>query len=292
MSLASLAEPPVSSAAVQPIVAMLRDPVGGDPTQYMVEKAFVFHQLDWRYLTLEVAAADLADAIRGIRAIGFRGGHCGPPHKRAVVPLLDRTTEAAAMIGAVNLIVREDDGLLGENTEGQGLLRAVRRATDLAGRRVVLLGAGNMARAAAIALAGVGVAAITVVNRDLARANALAQLVTEKFEVEATAVAWEGDFAIPDDTDLLIHATSLGDADPDVRLPLVLDGLTSSMTVVDVALNALQTWLLYEASERGCTIIDGPTIHIDQVAIGFELWTGVAPQCSVLREAIEEFLEL
>ena len=71
----------MSSSAVQPLLALLACPVGGNPTQYMVEKAVAHHDLDWRYLTFEVSPEDLGDAVRGLRALGFRGAHCAPPHR-------------------------------------------------------------------------------------------------------------------------------------------------------------------------------------------------------------------
>ena len=104
----------MSSPAVQPLLALLAFPVGGNPTQYLVERSFAHDDLDWRYLTFEVGTEDLAAAVGGLRALGFRGAHCADPHKQAVIPLLDRTTETAATIGAVNLIFRDQDELVGE----------------------------------------------------------------------------------------------------------------------------------------------------------------------------------
>ena len=79
----------------------------------------------------------------GMRAMGFRGGNAAPPHQQAVLPLLDRVSDIATLIGAVNLITREDDSLLGDNTEGKALLGALRPLVDPAGKRVLLLGTGN-----------------------------------------------------------------------------------------------------------------------------------------------------
>jgi len=75
----------VISSSLQEICALLGQPVAGNPTQFMIEKAFACHGLEWRYLTLEVAVEDLGDAIRGMRAMGFRGGNVTKPHKIAVV---------------------------------------------------------------------------------------------------------------------------------------------------------------------------------------------------------------
>jgi shikimate dehydrogenase len=282
----------VSSAAVQPILVLLSDTPGGNPTQYMIEKAFAHHELDWRYLTVEVSPEHLGDAIRGIRAMGFCGGHVGNPHKQAVVPLLDRTSELADMVGAINLISRDEDALVGENTEGKGLLASLRRVTDPAGKRVVLLGAGRAARAIGVELAAAGVAEITVVNRTPQPAGELANLLAGKCQVSASAAPWEGDYEVPAGTNLLINATSIGQKGPDARVPLAIDGLQGEMIVADVTADPPQTWLLRQARQRGCTTLDGLGMYVDQVAVALRLWTGVDPDCEVMRDAIEEFLEL
>lgn len=282
----------MSSAAVQPVLALLSDAAGGDPTQYMVEKAFEHHQLDWRYLTCEVSPENLADAVRGIRALGFRGAHVGNPHKQAVLALLDRTSEVAGMVGAVSLILRQEGDLVGENTEGKGLLASLRRVADPGRARVVLLGAGRAARAVAVELAAAGVAELTIVNRTLQRAAELADLLNERFETSATATPWEGEYEVPEGTEVLIHATTLEREDADARLPLALEGLADGMIVADLTPNPPQTWLLREAEGRDCTTLDGLEMYIEQVAEGLRLWTGVDPDRDAMREAIEEFLEL
>ncbi len=119
------------------MLALLASPVGGNPTQYMFEKACAFHELDWRYLTFEVEPADLANAVLGLKALGFHGAQCADPHKRAVLPLLDRVTETAAAIGVVNLVLRQERELVGENTEGRGIVGTIGSAMALAGKRVV-----------------------------------------------------------------------------------------------------------------------------------------------------------
>lgn len=286
----------MSSPAVQPLLALLASHVGGNPTQYMFERAFAHHDLDWRYLTFEIEPESLGDAVRGLRALGFRGGHCADPYKQDVLALLDRTTETAAMIGSVNLIFREENALVGDNTEGKGVLQAIRGAGDPAGKRVVLLGAGRVARAVAIELAAAGAVDITVVNRTESRAGELAAALAGKFATPVSAVAWQGDYAVPPETDILIHAIGIHaighghDADK-VRLPLVLDSLRPELLVADVAVEP-RTWLLDEASQRGCKTVDGLSMFIEQVAIGFQSWTGVDPDRQVLHDAVEEFLEL
>ncbi|MEE9603749.1 MAG: shikimate dehydrogenase [Thermoguttaceae bacterium] len=282
----------VSNPPVQPVLVLLSHPVSGNPTQYMMEKALAHHQLDWRYLSLDVSPENIEDAIRGIRAMGFSGGHCADPHKQTVPALLDRLTEKAEMIGAVNLIFREEDELVGDNTEGQGFIESLRRMTDPAEKKVVLLGAGRMARAVGVELAAADVAEITIANRDPSPARDLAKLLAEKFQVGSSAVQWEEDFELPAEIDLLINATSIGHEDPDARVPLNLESLSGETIVADVTTDPPRTPLLGEAAQCGCRTLDGLSMYIDQVAAGFKLWTGVEPDLTVMREAIEEFLEV
>jgi shikimate dehydrogenase len=281
----------MSSPAVQPLLALLASHVGGNPTQYMFERAFAHHDLDWRYLTFEIEPESLGDAVRGLRALGFRGAHCADPYKQAVLSWLDRTTETATMVGSANLILPDENALVGENTEGKGVVQAIRAAADPAGKRVVLLGAGQVARAVAIELAAAGAADITVVNRTESRAGELVALLTGKFETPASMVAWQGDYAIPPETEILIHATGLGHEAGKAGLPLLLDSLRPELLVADVAIEP-RTWLLDEAAQRGCKTVDGLSMFIEQVAIGFQLWTGVNADRQVLHDAVEEFLEL
>src|SRR5437868_6637181 len=93
----------------------------------MQEAAFQALGLNWRYLTVEVAPADLADAVRGARAFGMRGFNLTIPHKVAVMAHLDEIATAAAVIGAVNTVRRDGARLIGENTDGKGFLRGVRQ---------------------------------------------------------------------------------------------------------------------------------------------------------------------
>ena len=280
----------MSSSAVQPLLPLLAHPVGGNPTQYMLEKAFAHHDLDWRYLTFEVAPDNLGDAMRGLRALGFRGGHCADPHKQAVIPLLDRTTDAAATIGAVNLICRDGDAFVGDNIEGRCVVNTIRRTLDPAGKQVVLLGAGRVARAVALELAAAGAAGLTVVNRNEDRAAELVAMLAGKSELPVSTVAWQGEYAVPPEAEILIRATSklAGDA----RLPLAIDSLRPELLVADATPGLLQTPLLGEAAQRGCKTVNGLAMFIEQVATSFQLWTGVEPRRQVLCEAVEEFLEL
>ena len=171
--------------------------MAGNPTQYMMEKLFSHHGLEWRYLTLEVLPENLGDAIRGIRALGFRGANITKPHKVPVIEYLDRLSDAAAQIGAVNCITRDGKQLIGENTDGKGFLQSLRGSIDPRGTRIVLLGAGGAARAIAVELALAGAAAITVVNRSAQRGQSLVDRINERTKCASYFFAVGGGFSRP-----------------------------------------------------------------------------------------------
>ncbi|MEN6459274.1 MAG: shikimate dehydrogenase [Thermoguttaceae bacterium] len=294
----------MSSPAVQPLLCLLAYPVGGNPTQYLVERVFAQNDLDWRYLTFEVRPEDLGDAVRGLRALGFRGGHCATPHKQTILPFLDRITDKAALIGGVNLFFRDGEALVGENTEGRGLVEAIRavrgapaeardeKATWATGKQAVLLGAGQLARAVAVELAAAGATGLTIVNRTEAKAAELAALLADKFGLSVSTPAWSDDYAVPPEADLLIHATSLEQDAAEVPLHLSVESLRPELIVADATAGVRQTWLLDQAAARGCRTVDGLAIFLEQVAAGLRLWTGVDPKRQLLSEAAEEFLGL
>jgi shikimate dehydrogenase len=280
----------VSHPAIQEIVAVFGQPVAGNPTQYMMEKAFVDVGLDWRYLTLEVAPENLAAAVAGMRAMGFRGCNLTIPHKVAVIQYLDRTSEAAGLMGAVNCVNRVGDELVGENTDGKGFVQSLREVTDPAGKNVVILGAGGAARAIAVEVALAGAAAITIVNRDPQRGNELASLINDKVNVPTTYTAWEGDYRVPPEAEVVINATSIGLGDADARVPLEVVTLENDMVVADVIFNPPETRFLRDAHQRGCKTLDGLGMLVNQAVIGFKIWTGQDASATVMRDALEEFL--
>jgi shikimate dehydrogenase len=255
----------------------------------MIEAAYRYHGLDWRYLTIEVSPENLRDAVRGARAMGFVGFNCTLPHKVAVIQYLDGLGESAALMGAVNCVVRREGKWIGENTDGKGFVEALRPLTDPAGKRVVMFGAGGAARAIGVEMALAGARHITVVNRGRDRGVELARLLTENAKVAAEFLPWAGDYRVPSDTDVLINATSIGlFPDVDARLALDVNSLRPGLIVADVIPNPPRTRLVREAETRGCRVIDGLGMLVNQGVIGIRHWTGIDPDPAVMRRALEE----
>ena len=253
----------------------------------MVEAGFRPPDLHWRYVNLEVPPDGLADAVRGARAMGWRGFNCTIPHKVAVIELLDGLTSAADHRRR-QLRDRQGDALVGENTDGKGFLGSLQELVDPAGQRVVLLGAGGAARAIAVELALAGAEHLTVVNRDPGRGAELAELVSTRCGVPADHRPWgEDGYLVPPDAAILVNGTSVGLYEPTVMPPVDPASLRPGLVVADVVFSPVRTRLLEVAGEAGCRTLDGLGMLVNQGAEAFRRWTGVDPDRAVLRAALE-----
>jgi shikimate dehydrogenase len=111
-------------------------------------------------------------------------------------------------------------------------------------------------------------------------------------KVEGIASGWDGDYQVPEGANIVVNATSIGLGDADARVPLDLDSLAEGTLVADVIFNPARTRLLAEAAKRGLPTLDGLGMLVNQAVIGFKIWTGVEPDAGVMRDALEEFLEI
>lgn len=259
----------------------------GNPTVAMIEAAFAHHRLPWRYINMEVAPDDLGAAVRGAKAMGFRGFNCSLPHKVAVIPHLDGLGESAAVMGAVNCVVRRGEKFIGENTDGKGFLKSLQTLIVPQGKSVVLFGAGGAARAIAVELGLAGTSRITVVNRSETRGAELVGLLKQKLNLDAELAVWRGDYAVPAGTEIVINGTSIGLYDPEARLALDLNSLAPGMVVADVVFNPVRTRFLQDAAARGCRSLDGLGMLVNQGIVGVQYWTGLNPDAAVMRRALE-----
>jgi shikimate dehydrogenase len=271
------------------ITGSFSKPAGENPTVAMVEAAYEHHHLNARYLNCEVAPEALGDAVRGARAMGWAGFNCSMPHKVAVIKYLDELADSAALIGAVNCVVRRDDRYIGENTDGQGFLTALRTVADPAGRAFVLFGAGGAARAIAVEVALAGAASITIVNRGRTRGEELVALLNEKTQAKANFVLWDRPYRIPQTSEIVVNATSIGlFPHVEARVNLDLDSLRPGQVVADVIANPPRTRLIRDAETRGCLPLDGLGMLVSQGVIGIRHWTGIEPSPQVMRRKLEE----
>ena len=273
----------------QELTAAFGQPISENPTQVMIEAAYQHHNLDWRYLTIEVGPNDLEAAVRGAKVMGFQGFNCTIPHKVNVIQYLDGLGESASLMGAVNCVVRKDGKWIGENTDGKGFVSSLRELTEPQGKKVVIFGAGGAARAISVEVALAGAHHITIVNRSDERGEELTALLQDKLPCYADFTSWDSTFFIPSDTDVVINATSIGlFPDIEARLDFEPDSLLSNMVVADVIPNPPATNLVHDAREKGCKVIDGLGMLVSQGVIGVKHWTGIDPDPMVMRKALEK----
>lgn len=277
------------------LVGAFGDPIDENPTGVMMEPAFAAAGLNWRYQLLHVSAPDLSAAVAGARALGFRGFNLTIPHKVAILEHLDAIAPDAALMGAVNTVRREGDRLIGENTDGKGFLRSIREdaGVDPGGKSAVFLGAGGAARAMTVELALAGVEHLTIVNRSLERGTELVKLLTEKTHAKVQFVPWIDAYRVPEGTDILVNATSIGLFPNTGDIPAVdMSSMTPGTLVCDVIPNPPDTRFLATAEARGARTLNGLGMLVHQGAIAFKLWTGIDADEYLMRDALERFFRV
>lgn len=242
------------------------------------------HGIRLHYQLIDVGASSrgaeaLPTLIEAARIIRFTGLNITHPCKQAVIPLLDELSEEAEAIGAVNTVVRRGDRLVGHNTDGSGWRWGFRRAlpdADLS--RVALIGAGGAGSACADAVLRLGAARLVIVDRDAARAAALAARLNGRLDGGRASASLDLRAALSGASGL-IHATPTG-APSTPGLPLPAELLRRTMWVSDVVHVPLETPLLELARRIGCATVDGGHMNVGQALRAFELFTGQEPDAA------------
>ncbi len=272
------------------MTGMLGRPVAENPIDRMFDAVYAHYGLPWQFWKCDVAAEDLGAAIAGTRALGFRGYGITVPYKIASIPHLDAIDEDVRMIGAANYVTVEDGRLIGHNNDGKGVVKAIAKVTPIAGKRVVLLGAGGAGRAMAVELAWAGASHLTVVTRREEQGREVARLVHSAAEIPTDWRAWESPVIIPEGTDILMNATTLGAAPELAPVPVAWDSAHTGLTAVDVITNPRMTPFLTAAKAHRCAVVDGVEMLVQLAMQLFESWTGVTPEEDAFEHAVSAAL--
>jgi shikimate dehydrogenase len=264
----------------------------GDPIEHSLSPtihnvAFNHLKLDFVFLAFRVKAAELEDALRGMRGLGIHGLNVTMPHKSTVIHCLDKVDSTVRFLGSSNTILNEDGELSGFNTDGIGALKALREnGVELSGKSVLLLGAGGAAKAIAFSLAQ-EVGELAVLNRSAEKAEELAEALGRMFNRKVVGGALSPDAVEKTlrDSDILINATSVG-MKPNLSQSLVApQWLRSDLTVMDIVYNPVETKLAKDAKAAGARVVSGVEMLIYQGAASFEIWTGRSAPIEVMRKA-------
>ncbi|MGM9521971.1 MAG: shikimate dehydrogenase [Oscillospiraceae bacterium] len=270
------------------LVGTFGNPIDENPTGVVMEAGFKAAGLDYRYITMKVEPQDLKAAMEGMKAVNMRGINLTIPFKVEGVKYLDELSPAAEIIGAVNIVVNDGGKLWGENTDGKGLLTSFKNeGVSARGKNITVLGAGGASRAICVECALAGAKKITIANIVKEQGEELAGLIRSRTGAEAEFIFWDHPITVPEDTDILVNATSVGlfpnvNDKPDIDY----DSVKGSFVVSDVIFNDPRTLFLAEAKKRGAKTINGLGMLVNQAALNFKLWTGVEAPIDVMTETL------
>lgn len=268
------------------LTGLLGAPIAHSASPAMHERAAEALGLRCHYQLIEISGAgreQLKVLLEGVRQLGFSGINVTFPYKEAVVELLDDLAPAAARIGAVNTIVVRDGRLIGHNTDTSGFARAVSGLVTASSHgAVALIGAGGVGKAIAFALAGLGVTELRIFDSDGAKA---AQLVAQLDGHAKATVAHSVEDALRGVAGV-VNGSPVGML-PSRGTPVPDALLHAGLWVADAVYSPLWTPLLTAAKARGCAVMTGRDLAINQAADAFELFSGLAPSAAEMGIAFD-----
>jgi shikimate dehydrogenase len=240
---------------------------------------------DLSYDAVEVAPAALADALKRLHLEGYRGLNVTLPHKIEVAKLCEAVSARAQLAAAVNTLIRTDSGWRGDNTDGEGLVRDLTQHLGLAiaGKRVLLLGAGGAARGLLKPLLDQKPAELTLSGRNPWKPEELALQFKPYGNIRpATHIALKGDLF-----DLIINATSAGHSGGLPRLPGQL--LAEGGACYDLSYGkAFEPFAGWACSQGAVRVSDGLGMLVEQAAAAFEIWRGVKPDTKPVLQRLRQ----
>ncbi|MDP6402173.1 MAG: shikimate dehydrogenase [SAR202 cluster bacterium] len=279
------------------LVGIFGYPLSHSISPVFQQAAFDHYSIPARYQAWPTPPERLEAELGKLRGDRYLGANVTVPHKEQVRRHLDDIDTWAESVGAVNTIVREGGRLIGYNTDSYGFIRALKEVGGLEpqGKRVLLLGAGGAARAAAFGLAHEDIASLSIANRTPERALALAGEVRAAIaRVDAVPIQGAGLESACADADLIVNCTSMGMSNGEAEgvSPLEARMIPPAAMVYDMVYNPRETPLLVEAGKAGASLLGGLPMLVYQGASSFERWTGRDAPVDVMFRAAEEALSL
>ena len=270
-------------------------PIGHSISPAMHNAAFERAGIDAVYEAWETASDDLAEGVSSLRGENYLGANVTVPHKQAVMEHLDEIDDLAARIGAVNTIVNQSGRLIGSNTDALGFINSLQSEAGVivVGMKIVLIGAGGAARAAAYALADAKAGALTIANRTVERAESLvAELRETGAEATAFSIADPYFLSACERADLIVNSTSVGmlHGPAEDESPIPASAISPGCVVYDMVYNPIKTPLLKDAENAGAQVVGGLPMLVYQGAAAWTRWTGRDAPVEVMFGAAKEAL--
>ena len=272
------------------IVGLIGHPVEHSFSPPMHNAAFQSLGMDYAYVAFDVNPNDLSSAIEGAKSLNIKGFNVTIPHKIEVMQYLNELDEVASLIGAVNTI--DFKNLKGYNTDGIGAVRAIEEVSTIKDKDVIVAGAGGASRAISFYLAKFGANSITILNRNVNKAQNLAEDVLKSdliSDVRLDSISQINGYL--DNADILVDTTPLG-MDPHIDdAPIArADNMHENLVVFDEVYNPNETVLIKEAIKAGAEPVYGIKMLLYQGAESFKIWTGQDAPIDVMEKALNEYL--
>lgn len=263
----------------------------GDPVEHSLSPAM--HNAAYEAIGIDdqfvftaarVDIKDIAKVVEAVRVMNIRGLTCTIPHKTAVMKYLDVIDDTAKKIGAVNTVVNDNGILKGYNTDWLGILTPLKRITNLANKRVAIIGAGGAARSMVYAMTTQG-AQVKIFNRTLSKA----QDISSEFQCEAASLENIDDIK---SFDIIMNSTSVGMGDMENISPVPNQFISARHIVFDAVYVPYNTKLLQDAQDQGAKIIHGIDMLLYQGAAQFELYTEKQAPEETMKKVLYDYFEL
>ena len=259
------------------LAAVVANPIKHSISPFIHNSAFEATNTNGVYLAWEVDAAELAETVANIRRYQMYGINLSMPYKEQVIPYLDRLSEEACLIGAVNTVVNREGTLIGYNTDGKGFFKSL-PSFKISRKRLVLLGAGGAAKAilAQAILDGVSQISVFVRSSSMEKTRSYLEKIQNATGFRVDLFALEDVQNLQDSitqADLLVNATSVGMDGSSQPIPTSIV-LPEKLLVADVIYQPFETPFLKWAKEQGNEAINGLGMLLYQAAEAFEFWTG------------------
>ncbi|MEJ5227528.1 shikimate dehydrogenase [Thermodesulfovibrio sp.] len=266
------------------VIGIFGSPIEHTLSPVIHNEAFRVLKIDYCYVPFYVKKENLREAVQAIRALSLKGVNVTVPHKERVVEYLDELSEEVLKIGAANTILNSEGILKGFNTDVKGFITSIKEeGVEIAGRKVLLIGAGGAARAVAYGVlkeAG----KVYIFNRTIEKAKEIEKQFNDIGEIRALPELSE---RVTRDMEIVINATSLG-MKRDDPYPIGPYLLNSSHIYYDVVYP--QTPLMKEVKKKGCKVIGGLGMLVWQAVYAFEIWTGVRPSAEIFMKILNKVL--
>lgn len=272
------------------VCGLIGNPVGHSVSPLIHNRLSRLLNINMVYAAFQVENENVGAAVRGAFALNIQGMNVTVPHKQSVIPFLSEIDPIAEAIGAVNTLVRTEDGYKGYNTDITGLYRSlVEENIAIAGETVILLGAGGAARAIAFMLGREGAAKVYLLNRSVDKAVDIGNAVNNYYNRDIVVPMAIGDFnSLPEGKYLCIQTTSVG-LHPHDNDVVIEDEAFYRMihTGVDIIYNPYETRFMKEVKKAGGKAVNGLKMLLYQGVAAYELWNQVTVSCEQSDDVFE-----